>query len=191
MGIDVRVIAATNQNLEKIVKEKKFREDLYYRINVIEIKMPPLREKKEDIPLLVDHFIRRFNLKMNKRIASVSPEVMDLFMRYDFPGNIRQLENAIEHAFVLCQGTQIRIGHLPPEFLKRERESEAPGFSLLDPLKTAERQIIQEALEKHKGSRKRAAVELGVSPVTLWRKMRNLGLPFPRARASSEMAKSN
>ena len=188
---DVRIIAATNKNLSQLVQENLFREDLYYRLNVVKLELPRLADRREDIPLLVDHFIRRFNLKMNKRIASVSPQVMDLFMRYDFPGNIRQLENAIEHAFVLCQGTQIRIDHLPAEFLKREREIAAPGFSLLDPLKMAERQIIQEALEKHKGSRKQAAAELGVSPVTLWRKMRNLGLPFPRPRVGPEMAESN
>jgi PAS domain S-box-containing protein len=188
---DVRIIAATNKNLTQMVQENLFREDLYYRLNVVKLNLLPLAERPEDIPLLVDHFLRRFNLKMNRRVASVSPEVMDRFMRHDFPGNVRQLENAIEHAFVLCQGTQIRLEHLPAEFLSRGIEPVGPTVSPLDPLKKAERQTILQVLEKHRGSRKRAAAELGVSPVTLWRKMRSLGLPLIGARTGSEMAKPN
>jgi PAS domain S-box-containing protein len=188
---DVRIIAATNKNLSQLVHENLFREDLYYRLNVVKLNLPPLAERREDIPILVDHFLRRFNLKMNKRIASVSPGVMDLFMRHDFPGNIRQLENAIEHAFVLCQGTQIRMEHLPTEFISRGIESVGPALSPLDPLKKAERKIILQVLEKHGGSRKQAAAELGVSPVTLWRKMRDLGVPLIPRRSGWDMLKPN
>jgi len=114
---DVRIVAATHRDLSRLVKEGLFREDLYYRLNVVKIELPPLAKRREDIPLLVDHFIKRFNLRMNKRVHSVSAEVMELFMRYDFPGNIRELENAIEHVFVLCPTSQIKMEHLPQELV--------------------------------------------------------------------------
>ena len=171
---DVRILAATNKNLVRMVEEGRFREDLYYRLNVVKLELPPLAERREDVPLLVDHFLKRFNVRMNKRIASVSPEVMQLFMRYDFPGNIRELENAMENAFVLCNGAQIREEHLPQELLNRTRAA-IPGVSSAgDPLKMAERQTVLRMLEKHGGNRKKAAAELKISPVTLWRKLKNL-----------------
>lgn len=171
---DVRIVAATNKNLSQLVKEGLFREDLYYRLNVVKIELPPLRERREDIPLLVDHFLKRFNLKMNKRIVSVSPEIMDLFMRYDFPGNIRELENAIEHAFVICRTSQIKPDHLPGELIDRTRQTAIPSSALKDPLKAAEMQTVLQVLAKHGGNRKKAAEELGISVVTLWRKLKKL-----------------
>jgi PAS domain S-box-containing protein len=173
---DVRVVAATNRNLARMVGEGTFREDLYYRLNVVKIELPPLMERREDIPLLIEHFLRRFGTRMNKRIISVSSEVMELFMHYPFPGNIRELENAIEHAFVLCQGPQIKMDHLPEELIQKAKEKPLPEETPRDPLETAERQAIQKVLEKHGGKRKKAAQELDISAVTLWRKMKRLNL---------------
>ncbi len=173
---DVRVVAATNKNLSRLVTDGLFREDLYYRLNVVKIEVPPLMDRREDIPLLVDHFLRRFNLMMNKRISSVHPEVMELFMRYPFPGNIRELENAMEHAFVICGGSQIKRDHLPGELIAKTKEATASTHALKDPLQAAEREALFRVLEKNKGSRNKTAEELGISPVTLWRKIRKLGL---------------
>ncbi len=172
---DVRIIAATNKNLSQLVEQGLFREDLYYRLNVIKIELPPLKERREDIPLLVEHFLKRFNLKMNKRIISVSPEVMDLFMRYDFPGNIRELENALEHAFVICNTSQIRLTDLPMELVNSLRLQPVSLATGKDALQAAEWEVIQNVLQKHKGSRKKAAAELGISVVTLWRKLKAYG----------------
>jgi PAS domain S-box-containing protein len=172
---DVRIVAATNKDLARMVQEGRFREDLYYRLNVVKLELPPLTERREDIPLLVDHFLKRFNVRMNKRIASVSPEVMQLFMRYDFPGNVREVENVLEHAFVLCNGTQIREEHLPQELLTRARAAPLQLSAGKDALKMAERQTLLKMLEKHGGTRKKAAEELGISPVTLWRKLKTAG----------------
>ena len=171
---DVRIIAATNKDLYRMVQDGTFREDLFYRLNVVKIQLPPLAKRREDIPLLVDHFIKRFNLKMNKRIYAVSPEVMELLMHYDFPGNIRELENVLEHAFVLCSLPQINREHLPAELLDKTSSQRPPIPP--EPLRKAEAQAILQVLGKHGGSRKKAAEELGISVVTLWRKMRKLGV---------------
>jgi PAS domain S-box-containing protein len=183
---DVRIVAATHKDLVGLIQEGSFREDLYYRLNVVKIELPPLAERREDIPLLVDHFLKRLNLKMNKRIQSVHPRVLEVFLRYSFPGNIRELENAMEHGFVLCQGSQITLDHLPRELLDKARESpsrQAPG----NPLQAAEARAILRVLEKHEGSRKKAAEELGVSVVTLWRKLKSYGNTLPTgARAISK-----
>jgi transcriptional regulator with PAS, ATPase and Fis domain len=172
---DVRIVAATNKNLARLVEEGRFREDLYYRLNVVKLELPPLAERREDVPLLVEHFLKRFNVRMNKRIGSVSPEVIQLFMRYDFPGNIRELENAMEHAFVLCSGTRIQEEHLPQELLNRARAGPLQLSAGRDVLKTAERQTLLAMLEKHGGNRKKTAADLGISPVTLWRKLKKPG----------------
>ena len=173
---DVRVIAATNKNLAKRVEEGSLREDLYYRLNVVKIELPPLGRRREDIPLLVEHFLERLSLKMNKRISSVSPEVMDLFMHYSFPGNIRELENALEHAFVLCQSPQIKLEHLPEELVEKAKERKYSETTPNTPLEAAEKQALQRALESVGGNRKKAAKNLGISYVTLWRKMKKLSL---------------
>ena len=173
---DVRVIAATNKNLAKRVEEGSLREDLYYRLNVVKIELPPLGRRREDIPLLVEHFLERFSLKMNKRISSVSSEVMDLFMHYSFPGNIRELENALEHAFVLCQNPQIKLEHLPEELVEKAKEKKFLETAPNTPLEAAARQALQRALEGVGGNRKKAAKILEISYVTLWRKMKKLNL---------------
>jgi transcriptional regulator with PAS, ATPase and Fis domain len=174
---DVRVIAATHHDLYEMVRQGRFREDLYYRLNVVKISLPPLKERREDIPLLVEHFIRQFNLSKGKEIAGVTEEVMELLMNYDYPGNVRELENIIEHSFVLCRGGLIQLNHLPRETLTTRALSQAEGpKSRHKSLEEAEAALIQEALERHGGSRQRAAQALGYGRVTLWRKMKRLGL---------------
>jgi len=175
---DVRIIAATHQSLGERVKQGTFREDLYYRLNVVKIHLPPLRERREDIPLLVDHFIHRFNLKQNKNILGVHSEVMGLFMSYDFPGNVRELENLLEHAFILCHGPEIQVEQLPPDFLEALGAKPSP-VSLLPSvplLRRTEAQTIIETLHKNKGNRRKTAQELGIDKSTLWRKMKKHGI---------------
>ncbi|MBE9541603.1 MAG: sigma 54-interacting transcriptional regulator, partial [Proteobacteria bacterium] len=123
---DIRIVAATNKDLTELVKRGLFREDLYYRINVVKLTLPPLRERREDIPLLVDHFLERFNRLSGKEIAGVSQEVLSILMAYDFPGNVRELENIIEHATVLCQGGLIESQHLP-DYLQPARSFKEAG----------------------------------------------------------------
>ena len=174
--VDVRIIAATNKNLRREVEEGRFREDLFYRLNVVPIWLPPLRQRKEDIPLLVDHFIGRLNRRMKRRIHGVSPEAMDLLMSYHWPGNIRELENAVEQAFVLCRGEIIRPEHLPPHLRVPGNEGRTSAAPLKHPLEEAEKKLIQRALEESNQNRMAAARRLHISKATLWRKMKKYGL---------------
>ena len=176
VNADVRIIAATNKDLEKLVEEGSFRQDLYYRLNVVRIQLPPLGRRREDIPLLVERFIRSFNLKKGKHITGVTGEVMELLMRYPFPGNVRELENIIEHAFVLCHGTQIGLEHLPRELTGSVRGRASDAGRPSDPLGQAEARTIREMLRRMDGHRRRAARALGIHPTTLWRKMKRLGI---------------
>lgn len=175
---NVRIIAATNKSLMDLLNRGKFRDDLYYRINVIKITLPPLSQRREDIPYLVDHFIRQFNLKTGKQIERVSEEVMNYFMEYDFPGNVRELENLIEHAFVLCRGTEITIADLPRDFVQKVAPTSETKIEGGKKLEEAERQVILNILKKHRGNRKKTAIELGIHVTTLWRKMKKLGINF-------------
>jgi PAS domain S-box-containing protein len=175
---DVRIITATHEDLAELVRAGSFREDLYYRINVFQLDLPPLRDRREDIPLLVDHFITRFNVLQQKNVAGVSDEVMNLLMRYDFPGNVRELENAIEHAFVLCESGLIDVRHLPKEVLEKV------GFPVMRvhpgaTLRCIETMHIAAALHRHRGNRKATAEELGIHPTTLRRKIKDLDIPAP------------
>lgn len=171
---DVRIMAATNRRLSDLVRSGKFRPDLYYRLNVVRIELPSLHRRREDIPLLTEHFINVFNLKRNKHITGVSDDVMDFLMRYPFPGNVRELENIIEHAFVLCHNGIIEMKHLPQEIIKASIEMQplAPGEN--SSLQDAEKIVIEKTLKKHAGVRAAAARDLGISTVTLWRKMKKL-----------------
>ena len=169
---DVRIIAASNRNLDKLVKTGSFREDLYYRINVIRIKLPPLRRRKEDIPLLVNHFIRRFNNLKKKLVTDISPDALAVLVGHDYPGNIRELENIVEHAFVLCRGTFIEVDDLP-DSAKPEGTRRSSGLMSLDDL---EARYLTEALKKNDWNRQRTANELGMHKTTLWRKMKKLGI---------------
>jgi len=172
-----RIIAATNKNLSEEISAGRFREDLFYRINVINIHLPPLRERMDDFPLLVNHFIESFNKKFNKHIKQFSSSAYDLVMDYNWPGNIRELENAIEHCFVLCNGDIIQVECLP----KRLREPGKKTIVLNNPdvqkgFKETEKELIISILKKNNYSRAEAAKELNINPSTLWRKMKKLGI---------------
>jgi len=169
---DVRVVAATNKDLGRLVRDGVFREDLYYRIRVISLKLPGLNQRREDIPLLVDHLVAKFNRLQGKDIEGVSEEVMAQLMEYDYPGNVRELENILEQAFVLCRGQLIELHHLPAEM----RPVGTTGYGGGSPmsLQSMEKLLIGEALRRHKGSRSRAARQLGINPSTLYRKLKSL-----------------
>jgi len=167
---DARVIAATNRDIEELVESGEFRQDLYYRINVIVLELPPLRKRREDIPLLVEHFISKFNRLRDRELTGVQPRVLDMLMRHEYPGNIRELENIIEHAFVTCRRGTIRTRHLPARL-----QSPGADASGAPPSLTAvERDFVLAALDRHDWDRQSTAAELGVHRTTLWRMMRRL-----------------
>ncbi len=172
---DVRIITATNKDLAELVEQGKFRSDLYYRINVVKLSLPPLKERSEDIPLLVDHFINRFNKIYNKNICCLSDNAMAVLLSYDFPGNIRELENALEHCFVICQGDIIETRHLPGA-MKQGGADKASGVSTFRTLKQMEVVMIEQALRRNNGNRTAAAKELGIDASTLFRKLKNLNI---------------
>lgn len=175
---DARIIAATNKNLVEQIDKGLFRDDLYYRLNVARVELPPLRKRKEDIPLLVDRFIARFNRLQNKTVTGVSSEAMILLMAYDWPGNIRELENSIERAFILCGSGRIMKGHLPRELCSLGDGTRPGGDkSLYAAQAEAERQAIQTALENNGFNRTAAARDLGIHKATLFRRMKRLGFP--------------
>lgn len=164
---DVRVIAATNHDLSEKVRQGEFREDLYYRLKVIEINLPPLRERREDIPLLADHFLKKLNQKLGKEITAVSEDVKKMFMNYNWPGNIRELEHTLEHAFILCRQNTITVDHLPPE-IKNFIELKIPVSKIR---KDNDRQEIIHALEKTAWNKAKAARLLGIDRKTIYRKI--------------------
>lgn len=175
--INTRIIAATNKDLEIEIEAGRFREDLYYRINVMNIHLPPLRERKDDLPILVNHFIEKFNEKFKRNIKHFSSSAFDILMDYNWPGNIRELENVIEHCFVLCGSDVIQIEHLPKRLREENFNSITKNTSgNLNHLKDAERNIIINTLKKHNGNRSKTAEELNIHPTTLWRKMKKLNL---------------
>jgi PAS domain S-box-containing protein len=178
--VDVRIIAATNRDLMEMMHRREFREDLFFRINVIRLSIPPLRERREDIPLLLDHFIERINLKQSKQIKKVSSSALKTLFDYDFPGNVRELENIIEHATILTKGIEIQSRHLP-SYLARKHEPSSAAASLpegedMSVLDNVERDLIVRALERHRGRTAAAAKELGVHRSTLWRKIKRYGI---------------
>ena len=183
ISVDVRVVAATNKDLAGLVKSGKFRDDLYYRIRVIHLKLPSLQQRREDIPLLVNHLIMRFNHLQGKDIVGVSDEVTARLMEHDYPGNVRELENIVEQAFVLCRGNVIELNHLPPEL----RLSTIAGADERQPmsLQAMERFLISETLQRRKGSRKDAARDLGINVTTLYRKIKSLQIELPEVDGRS------
>ncbi len=174
--VDVRVIAATNKDLTSEVSGKRFREDLFYRLNVVRVRLPPLSDRREDIPLLANHFRERFNALMGRRIERFSEKALAALLNAPWPGNVRELENAVEHAFVVCQGDTIRLADLPPNIAHPAEISAQETENALNPLDAAEAKTIRRVLERHRGNRTHAARELGLSRNTLWRKMKRLGL---------------
>jgi PAS domain S-box-containing protein len=175
---NVRIIAATNKNLQSMLTQEKFREDLFYRLNIVKLELPPLRGRKEDIPLLVEHVIKKLNLKKGRNITGISDSALQLFMTYDFPGNIRELENLLEHAFVMCRSGEIRSGHLPVEFRDAVTvpKTSENNISLRGRFKESEAEIVRDALKRNHGHRGQTARELGIDSSTLWRKMKRLGI---------------
>ncbi len=171
---DVRVIAASNKPLRALVSEGKFREDLFYRVNVVRLELPPLRERREDVPPLVDHFVARLNRLKGRDIAGLSDPALARLMEHDFPGNVRELENILEHAFVLCRGSLIEPAHFPPQM--RSDDGIRSGLPAGMTLAAMEKLLIRDALRRHKDNRAAAARELGVDVSTLVRKLKALGL---------------
>jgi transcriptional regulator with PAS, ATPase and Fis domain len=182
---DVRVIAASNQNLSDLVAKGQFRQDLFYRINVLCLRLPPLRDRKEDIPLLIDHFIEKMNLIRGKAIGGIDDEALQILMCHDYPGNIRELENVIEHAFVLCRAGTIRTGHLPGGFNKQYCPADEHS-SLSRTLDSTEAVVIMNALQHHDYNRLATARALGMHKSTLFRKIKRLGLVLPKIDGRSK-----
>jgi PAS domain S-box-containing protein len=192
---DVRVVAATNKNLDELVKTGDFREDLYYRINVVRMTIPPLRERKEDIPLLMDHFLKKYNHLNGKEIQGFAPEVLPVLMAHDYPGNVRELENIVEYATVVCKNAFISIEHLPDRLQKDLPARRADGALESGPKKgrslgEMERILIYEALKQNNWNRSATAAQMGIHPTTLWRKMKRLHItPTTRDGRSSKPPK--
>ncbi len=181
---DVRIVAATNKNLERLVKEGKFREDLYYRIHVVKLVLPPLKNRKEDIPLLADHFVLKFSRLSGKEIQGLSPEVLPILMSHDFPGNIRELENIMEYATVVCKNDLISIEHLPEylrprlEGMEERLQPDHRGKDLS--WDDMERTYIYETLKRNHWNRVTTAAQMGIHTTTLWRKIKRLNLQIPK-----------
>jgi PAS domain S-box-containing protein len=182
---EVRIIVATNKDLAGQVRQGAFREDLYYRVNVVRVELPPLRRRKEDIPLLVEQFVARFNRIQQKSVSGVTAEALSLLMAYDWPGNVRELENAIERSFILCTDGAIDIGHLPEDLTAHRLPRDGRGK-----MKTArellEAQTIRNALERNAYSRLATARDLGIHKSTLFRKLRRLGINLPPKKGHSK-----
>jgi DNA-binding NtrC family response regulator len=174
IDVNVRVLAATHRDLEALIRGGRFRDDLYYRINVVTITIPPLRERREDIPLLIDHFLRTFGEKNNKTIRGLSRDAREVLLRYDYPGNVRELENVIERAVVLSRDDVIDLGDLPLTI--SEAEGDMEEGSLAAAVETVERRMIREALAEAGGVQTRAAELLGISERVLRYKLKKYGL---------------
>jgi PAS domain S-box-containing protein len=178
---DARIIVATNRDLMEQMRKGEFREDLYYRVNVVRVELPPLRRRKEDLPLLVGQFIARFNRLQGKSVQGIDPEALSLLFAHDWPGNIRELENVIERAFILCGDDRIGIRHLPPEMTAfAGTAGRSPDVRSAHQILDA--QAIQAALERRNGNRAAAARDLGIHKTTLFRRIRKLGLSLPGRR---------
>ncbi len=180
--VDIRLIAATNRQLRQEMEKGRFRDDLFYRLNVFPIELPPLRERAEDLPMLVNHFIEKFNHQMGRRVRGLSGEAMDALYLYQWPGNVRELENAIEHAFVHSRGVVIQSEDLPRHIIQAVSLPQAQQEKARDEaVDSFERNLILRHLQEANWRRKVAARRLGISPVTLWRKMRKYGIePFQK-----------
>ena len=180
---DVRVIASSNQDLEQKIKAGEFRQDLYYRLNVVRIHLPPLRERRQDIPLLVDHFCRRFNSTIRREVTGVSADAMELIMNYPWPGNVRELENCIERAFIVCHDTFILPRHLPPEILSQRPSSALPAHAsqswTAEGDNQNERQQIVQVLHQTDWNVAKAARRLGIARNTLYQRLKTLNIARP------------
>jgi len=187
---DVRVIVATNRDLLEQCRTGAFREDLYYRVNVVRVELPPLRRRPEDIPLLAEQFIARFNRLQNKTVGGIAPEALSLLMAHDWPGNVRELENVIERAFILCGTGRIDLVHLPETLTGVKLGSTtSQGLALRTARQTLDAQAIRAALHRCSGNRLAAAQELGVHKTTLFRKIRQLKIDLPEKDGRAQQRK--
>ncbi len=182
-----RVIAATNRNLQQMTERQEFRRDLFYRINVISVALPPLRERSEDILLLAEHFIQKMNRRKNKMIGGLSPAATEMLLAHDYPGNIRELENIIEHAFVLCRNGEISPDHLPASLVLRGRagDTREQPVDLRSARAASEKELIIQALEQTGHNRTAAAARLGMHKSTLFRKIKRLDIILPETDGRS------
>lgn len=176
---DVRVLAASNKDLNELVKNGTFRQDLFYRVNVVRLDLPPLRDRKDDIPILVKHFISKLNRLRGRSLTGISETALTLLMSYNYPGNIRELENTIEHAFALCPEGQIEPYVLPEIFRTSIRLPEMDG-QINTALQSVEAQVIQDALRRNRYNRLKTAHDLGIHKSTLFRKIKALGIDLPK-----------
>jgi len=176
--VNVRIITSTNKNLSDMVSKGEFRQDLFYRINVVRLKLPALRERMEDIPLLIDHFITKMNRLRDKRITGIDDETLEALMLHNYPGNIRELENLIERAFVLCNEGSIKLKHLPGKF-NHNYYSPVRNKSINNAVKAAEIATIKDAMKRNNYNRKAAAEDLGMHKSTLFRKIKKLEITLP------------
>lgn len=173
--VDIRIISATNQDLEQLVRNKKFREDLFYRLNVICLELPPLKDRKGDISLLISHILKRLCATRDIQVDEISEDAMEVLLNYDYPGNIRELENILEHALIICQNTMIRRNHLPIALQRRTQENlhiESKMNNLGQEVETSEKNMILEILKKHNWNKGKTAQTLNINRTTLWRKMK-------------------
>jgi len=180
ISVDVRIITATNRHLLELIDQKRFREDLYFRINVIPIHLPPVRERKDDIPLLVNTFIKRLELRTGKPIRGLTRQALNRFMDYPWPGNVREMKSALEYAFTVADKDTIDVDHLPPQMLTAQSQI-APAHeigSVKEP--DSERQQLIEALRAAGGNQSQAARILKINRVTVWNRMRKYGINLKR-----------
>ncbi|MGA3115442.1 MAG: sigma 54-interacting transcriptional regulator [Syntrophobacteraceae bacterium] len=183
---DVRIITATNRDLDQLITEGKFREDFFFRINVVPISLPPLRDRTDDIPLLVEHFIRQLQQRSGKEIFGAAPETMDFFMNYRWPGNARELRGALEYAFVVAEGGQILLKHLPVRMIRPGGRREISATNHL-----SEKEALADALIKCGGNQTRAAAMLGVNRVTVWHRIKKYGIDPRNPLSSSDDSVTN
>ena len=182
VSVDVRFITATNKNLDRLIEAGEFRQDFFFRINVIPIHLPPLRERKEDIPLLAETFMNRLRKKTGKPITHISAPAMERFMEYNWPGNVRELKSALEYAFVIAEQDALTEEHLPHGHLAAPRIFEAPAPAQIKADET-EKTALVNALIQTKGNQTRAAKLLGINRVTVWNRMRKYGLDIKKVLA--------
>jgi len=181
--VDTRIIAATNRDLAQAVTEKKFREDLFFRVNVISVTLPPLRKRKEDIPVLAGHFMQKFNSEMKKRISSIEPAALGIFLTYHWPGNIRELQNVLERAVVLASGNTVTPDLLPPQVSEKTKEEISPGIPLDDALRKFKTEFISQTLSLTKNNQSKAAKLLGIQRTYLNRLIKELGIDIHSTEA--------
>lgn len=174
--VDIRILAATNKDLKHEVERGAFRQDLYYRLNVVTLYVPPLVERRDDIPLLAQHFLRKFAQAQSKPVDEISREVMDVLVNYEFPGNVRELENILERAVTLCTGSAIQLKHLAPDLQQRQFQVSRRQRQQFLTLEDHEREYIDWVLDQVEGNKTRAAEILGIDRVSLWRKLKRFGM---------------